>query len=62
MQGMMGQQFFLFLCTICAAFCIWLTVQIVNRPERWVILTAVNAVVVIAAFAGFWRLLSSVYR
>jgi hypothetical protein len=56
---MVAAQFLLVLCAVFTAFCIWLTVQVVNRPERWLILPAVNLIVVIAAFAGFCWLLFS---
>lgn len=36
-----------------AAFCIWLTVRIVNRRERWAKWTPVSLLVLIAYCAGF---------
>jgi hypothetical protein len=36
-----------------AAFCVWLTVRIVNRRERWAIWTAAGLVVVLLSLAGF---------
>ena len=39
------------LAVACAAFCVWLTVRIVNRQERWAKWTAVA--IILLAIAGY---------
>ena len=41
------------LAAACAAFCVWLTVRIINRRERWAIDLALLAVVLAVLFSMF---------
>ena len=37
-----------------AAFCVWLTVRIINRRERWAKWTAVALIVLSASLTSWW--------
>ncbi len=45
-----------------AAFCVWLTVRIINRRERWAIRTAAATVVAVALYLGLAGLVAFLDR